>query len=141
MILHYPSTHKHSVHFGEFIPYMNIPIKSNSDSTTQYACHVQYILGVSRFWTKFEATCIFSYFQILFLYMLRTYLQTQSPLFGTNLEQRGNGYQQHVYRCANNDGNSSVAQFPITQFRFQIDLGENQKIRQIDHQIKMSQSR
>ena len=57
---------------------MNIPIRSNSDSSTQYACHIQFILEVSRFWTKFEATYVYFFLFLDSISRYVTYLFTNA---------------------------------------------------------------
>ena len=39
------------------------------------------------------------------MYVLALEVPTDSPHFGTLLEQGRNGHQLHIYRCANNDVN------------------------------------
>ena len=71
-------------------------------------------------------------------YVLALEIQTDSPHFGTLLEQGRNGHQLHIYRCANNDVNiAQLLSFRSHSSGSRLTWGENENIRQLGHQIKI----
>ena len=71
-------------------------------------------------------------------YVLALLVQTDSPHFGTLLEQGRNGHQLHIYRCANNDVNiPQLLSFRSHTSGSRLTWGENENIRQLGHQIKI----
>ena len=71
-------------------------------------------------------------------YVLALVVQTDSPHFGTLLEQGRNGHQLHIYRCANNDVNMpQLLSFRSHSSGSRLTWGENENIRQLGHQMMM----